>query len=108
MPINKMTDEQAYSLAAASDLLREYGYESVADVVGRISEQEQVIQYGSGNVRRVPFPVVEFDRLVDAAKQLVDSTGGDTAIKRAVLDLVCSFRPGERSKVAVDKRDACH
>ena len=97
---NKMSDEQVFSLAAASDLLREYGYESVADVVGRISEQEQIIHFGSGPAVRHPFLVLEFDRLVDAGKQLVDSTGGDTAIKRAVLDLVCSFRPGERSKVA--------
>lgn len=95
----KMTDEQVFALAAASDLLREYGYESVADVVGRISEQEITLQYGGDHVTRLPFPVVEFDTLVETAKRIVKATDNSVQINRAVTDLLASFRPAERDRI---------
>lgn len=94
----KMTDEQVFAVAAVANLLSEFGYESVADVVGRISEQEIVLQYQ--DVTRLPFAVVQFDSLVEAAKRIVAATESDTAITRALVDLLAGIKPDERDKIA--------
>lgn len=94
MTDKKMTDDQVFGLAAASDLLREYGYESVADVVGRISEQEITLQYN--DVTRLPFAVVEFDTLVEEVKRLVDSRA---VAADPLRDLLAAFRPDERDQI---------
>lgn len=97
MSDKKMTDDQVFAVAATSDLLREFGYESVADVLSSISEQEIVLQYKK--LPRNDFPVVEFDKLIGVAKYLVDSTDGNESIKVALRALLATFRPDERDQI---------
>lgn len=95
-----MPDEHQFTLAAAADLLSEYGYVSVANVVGRISDQEVTLQFGGDHVTRQPFMVVEFDKLVETAKRIVNASENNVQVSRAVTDLLAAFRPDERDRIA--------
>lgn len=101
MTENRMTDTQAYSLAEAAELLREFGHDGAADLVGRIMETELVLAHNpqlSAEDTRQQTIMVHFDLLVGAAKRIADNAGS-VQITRALADLVATFQPNERERI---------
>lgn len=80
----KMTEREIFQLAEAADLLAEYGYTDEADLVARISENEQIMLYsGASTEQRQPQKIYTRRMIEDVAHKQWKNwnlEGYDTAV----------------------------
>lgn len=86
---NYLNDDQHRTLAEAADILGEFGYESEADIIGGIMEQEMTISYRPelGQAGRDSPGYVRFDVLVSEARKLATRTDCGKTIAKLVANV---------------------
>lgn len=93
MTAQRMTEQEVFQLAEAADLLGDYGYTSEADLVARISENEQILLYTptASMEQRQPARIYRLRDVEDTAVELAGRNSGNAEYSRALTDLLIAL-----------------
>jgi hypothetical protein len=93
MTIKKMTEREVFQLVEASDLLGEYGYEDEADLIARISENEQILLYtpNASAEQRQTARIHRQRDVEDESLKLAEKNQGNGEYCRALFELVTAL-----------------